>query len=121
MKKLIIFISIASLTLLIFSCEKENKENVDFFKLEDRMGKWVNAARRDTLHFVNDSVLKRYYSGEHDYRYRINNNSMFVRLPNTQIESQHIILESDDTHVKLESMYQGFEETINYGIFIKMD
>ena len=121
MKKLIIYILITSLTLIMFSCEKDNKEKVDFFKLEDRIGKWVNAEEGDTLEFINDTILKRFYGHEGDYIYRINNNSMYLHLPNSQIETQHDIIESNDHKVKIDKMYIELWGRVSYGIFVKIN
>jgi hypothetical protein len=106
---------------LAFSCRIDDAEKIEFYRLKDRIGKWVNEDRGDTLDFINDTILIRYYGGKHDYLYRIFNNSMYVRLPDSQMETRHNILESNGDRIKLSNMYIGIEETINYAIFFKID
>ena len=104
------------------SCSKEEDENhVDFYDLNQRIGYWINSEREDTLYFVNDTELKRFFNGEEDYLYRIDENYLYVRTPISLIETTHEIMDNTEDKVMIGNMYRGYEQTINYGIYQKLN
>jgi hypothetical protein len=115
----ILFFTVIIITLL--SCDKDNEESNNFYDTEYRIGLWITNDKRDTLEFVNESKLVRkgdFYSHE-EYTYKIVNKTLFVKLPNTSNETQHVISLIEKNIVTLGNMYltTGFAD--NSGTFIK--
>jgi len=115
-----------SLAISLNSCEKEDIESVDFYDNDYRIGLWINAVgpdKKDTLQFVNDSNLIRKGNlwGYEEYLYRIDGENLFIRLPGTTYETQHLIMIADKKSVVLGNMYftSGFGN--NSGTFLKED
>ena len=88
------------------------------------MGLWityVGSDKKDTLQFVNDSILIRkgdFYVHE-EYLYRIDNQTLFVKLSDDFFETQHAISTIKKNGVILENMYITTGVTDNSGIFLK--
>ena len=104
-------------------CNKENgnTRNTNFHKLEDRIGLWINADRKDTLEFVNSSKLIRKgnpYTYE-EYLYRIEDNTLIISLPDSEIETYHSILKVEKSTVVLGNMYITIGFNDNSGTFVK--
>ena len=123
MKSIIKILIVSLLTLNLISCENNPEENIDFYNSSQRIGLWINSEREDTLEFVNNSNLIRKgkpYSYE-EYLYRIDGETLFVRLPESSNETQHSILTMEKNSVVLGNMYitTGFGD--NSGTFIKQD
>lgn len=123
MKSRIKILIISLLTLNLISCDKNTEENIDFYDSNHRIGIWINSEREDTLEFIDNSNLikkGKLYSVE-EYLYRIDGETLFVRLPDSSIETQHPILTEGKKTVVLGNMYitTGFGD--NLGTFIKQD
>jgi hypothetical protein len=121
----IIIILIALLTL--FSCKKDHTLNDKiedyFYNLNDRIGYWINSDKGDTLNFLDSINLIRnysFFSSPEHYNYRIIDKYLYIKLPNSDIETKHLIISLNGTEVTLGNMYItiGFEG--NYGIFKKL-
>jgi len=114
------------LIISLLACEKETNDknsasDIDFFKLKDRIGTWINEERQDTLVFVDYKNIIRYYDGKNDFLYRIYDSTLFLQVSISLTETQHKIIETSKNHVTIANMYIGHEWTINYGVYIKMD
>jgi hypothetical protein len=110
--------------LFSISCKKERKEEISFYKLNDRIGLWVNSARGDTLEFLDSNNLIRHYSffivAPH-FLYRIDGNNLLVQEASSLIETQHRIIDTDLGLVHLGNMYLSFGFEDNSGTFKKID
>lgn len=124
MKNLTTVILVIISTLLLSSCNKEKEEEINFYNNEYRMGLWINSVgsdKKDTLQFVNDSILIRkgdFYTHE-EYLYRIENQTLFVKLPDASYETQHAISTIDKNGVILGNMYMTIGFADNSGTFFK--
>lgn len=124
MKNLTTILLVTISMLSLSSCNKEKEEEIDFYDNEYRIGLWINSVgsnRKDTLQFVNDSILIRkgdFYVYER-YLYRIEGKTLFVRLPDSSLETQHAISTIDKNGVILGNMYITSGFTTNSGTFYK--
>ena len=121
MKKSLTILTLLSLTVCMISCDKENEEKKDFYDSNYRIGMWINSERGDTLEFKENLNLIRKgkpYSYE-EYLYRIDGETLFIRLPESSNETQHAILTKEEDIVVLGNMYitTGFAD--NSGTFTK--
>ena len=119
MKATIKYMILMILIISMLSCERENE--VDFFNNGFRIGLWINTERGDTLQFLDSINLIRkgdYYTYE-EYRYRIDGEYLFVRLPFETEETQHKIKIVDQNTVVLVNMYISIEFLYNSGTFRK--
>lgn len=121
MKKVITILAFSILIISLISCEKAKDQSVGFYNAEYRKGLWISPDRRDTLEFVDGSNLirKGYYYTNEKYLYRIDEENLFVRLPNSSDETQHPILKIESNSVVIGNMYftTGFND--NSGMFVK--
>ena len=107
MKKALTILTLLSLIACMISCEKENEKEKDFYDLNHRIGIWVNSERGDTLEFNTNSNLIRKgkpFSYE-EYLYRIDGETLFIKLPDSSNEGQHVILTKGKNIVVLGNMY----------------
>jgi hypothetical protein len=117
---------LTGLISLSLSCEKskdESSKNIDFYQLEDRIGKWANNNSTDILEFVDDTNLIRHYGSDNKFIYRIADSSLFIRLINSQIETQLPIIESKGNKIKFPYMYMQTTDNLpksNYTIYTKI-
>ncbi len=121
MKNLKKIFIVLSCVLFLFSCENEDNENLNFYNTDYRIGLWVTPDKKDTLNFINSSSVIRkglYYEYE-EYSYEIENNTLFISIPETESQSQHLILEIENDKVTLGNMYITTEVSDNSGSFIK--
>jgi hypothetical protein len=124
MKNLTTFLSFLSLIILLTSCEKDYDDNLNFFDSEYRIGLWIASVgpdKKDTLEFVDNFNLIRkgdFYVHE-EYLYRIERDTLFIKLPGVTYETQHLIMAADENSVVLGNMYltTGFAD--NSGMFFK--
>jgi len=119
---IVIAICLVGMTMFL-GCDKEKNNDANFYNLEYRIGLWINSDRKDTLEFVNSSQLVRkeeVYTFE-EYLYRIENNTLFISLPNSEsnIETQHSVLKIEKDIVVLGNMYPTFGFGDNSGTFKK--
>ncbi len=118
------FNTILLVTVLIISlasCDKENSDHVNFYDSEYREGLWISPDKRDTLEFIDNSNLIRkgeFYVYE-EYLYRIEKDTLFIKLPNTTYETQHLIMTTDKNSVVLGNMYLTIGFADNSGMFLK--
>ncbi len=118
------FNTILLVTVIIISlasCDKENEEHVNFYDSEYRVGLWISPDKRDTLEFIDNSNLIRkgeFYVYE-EYLYRIEKDTLFIKLPNTTYETQHLIMTTDKNSVVLGNMYITIGFADNSGMFLK--
>ncbi|MFW5701098.1 MAG: hypothetical protein ACOCWM_05350 [Cyclobacteriaceae bacterium] len=120
MKQIIRFL-IFGIALTTISCDKEEETvQADFYNLNDRIGYWINSERGDTLFFINDTEVRRYYNGEQDFLYRIYDNTLFLQISMSLTETRHDILDNTENKVQIDNMYRGHEGTINYGTYRKL-
>ena len=120
MKTLLNLIATACL-LLLFSCSQEETEDfINFQNPDERMGFWINSMQSDTLHFLSENAVIRYYSGKHEYTYRIHNNVLYFQLPASLTESRHEILSNSGNEVQLANMYRGHEHNSQEGSYKKL-
>ena len=118
------FNTILLVTVLIISlasCDKENEDHVNFYDSEYRVGLWLSPDKRDTLEFIDNSNLIRkgeFYVYE-EYLYRIEKDTVFIKLPNTTYETQHLIMTTDRNSVVLGNMYLTIGFADNSGMFLK--
>jgi hypothetical protein len=103
-------------------CENEPERN--FHNFEHRIGLWINAERNDTLKFINSSELIRKGTPISfvEYRYRVEDNVLFVWLPNFEVEeskSAHPILRVEGNTVVLGNMYPVFGFGDSSGTFVR--
>lgn len=114
----------AGVTLgILASCNQEKSDDPIFLNPENRVGLWLSPDKKDTLEFVDQSVLIRrgdFYQYQ-EYLYRIDQNTLFIKLPDSSIETKHVIKSGDQQSVVLGNMYitNGIAE--NSGIFLKED
>lgn len=123
MRKFIKLLIPSILILNLLSCEKDANENFDFYKLEDRIGIWVNSERGDTLEFIDNSNLIRKgdaYSNE-EYNYHIDGETLFIGINDSTNETQHPIIKIEEKSVTLGNMYISIGFTDNPGTFIKQN
>jgi hypothetical protein len=119
--KIILYLSIPLIFLITGNCKrKTDNAIIDFLNDQDRIGLWVNHVRNDTLEFKTSNLLIRHYGETMEYNYRIVGSILFIKLPNTESETQHWITKTENAKVTLQNMYIGFEETDNSGVFIKI-
>lgn len=110
--------------VLLTSCEKDDDDNLNFFDSEFRIGLWIASVgpdKKDTLEFIDHSNLIRkgdFYVRE-EYIYRIERDTLFIKLPGATYETQHLIMAADENSVVLGNMYltTGFAD--NSGMFFK--
>lgn len=118
------FNTILLVTVIIISlasCDKENEEHVNFYDSEYRVGLWISPDKRDTLEFIDNSNLIRkgeFYVHE-EYLYRIEKDTLFIKLPDTTYETQHLIMTTDKNSVVLGNMYITIGFADNSGMFLK--
>lgn len=118
------FNTILLVTVIIISlasCDKENEEHVNFYDSEFRVGLWISPDKRDTLEFIDNSNLIRkgeFYVYE-EYLYRIEKDTLFIKLLNTTYETQHLIMTADKNSVVLGNMYLTIGFADNSGMFLK--
>lgn len=120
MKKILTLIISLSLIYCIFSCEKHDEKR-DFYEPNYRAGLWISTDKKDTLDFVDNEKLIRkgdFYKYE-EYLYRIEGENLFIRLPNSSLETQHSIMVIDENSVVLGDMYISVGFTDNSGTFTK--
>lgn len=112
---------ILSCVAFLMSCEKDDNPEPDFYTTNYRIGLWVSPDKKDTLEFINASNMLRkgFYYEHEEYSYTLENDTLFMGLPDTESQSQHPILEAEGEKVVLDNMYitTGFIE--NSGVFIK--
>jgi hypothetical protein len=123
MKSIIKILIISFITLNLISCDKDSEVDISFYESNHRIGIWINSEREDTLEFIDNSNLIRKgkpYSYE-EYLYRIDEGTLFVKLPESSNETQHSISTEGKNTVVLENMYitAGFGD--NSGTYIKQD
>lgn len=119
MKRLLILLSI---TTFIVSCTLEKDPGIGFYSSAYRIGTWVNADRSDTLEFMdNTSLTRRGSFHTDDYLYTIDKSSLHIRLPDSEDETQHPILEAEGNRVKLGNMYITTGMSPNSGEFFKVE
>ncbi|WP_319500822.1 hypothetical protein [uncultured Draconibacterium sp.] len=121
MKNFDTILLVTVLTISLASCDKESEDHVNFYDSEYRVGLWISPDKRDTLEFIDNSNLIRkgeFYVYE-EYLYRIEKDTLFIKLPNATYETQHLIMTSDKNSVVLGNMYltTGFAD--NSGMFLK--
>lgn len=119
MKRLLVLLSI---TTTLAACNGDTDPGIGFYSSAYRIGTWVNADRSDTLEFIDNAHLTRrgsFYTDE--YLYTIYKNSIHIRLPNTEDETQHTILEAEGNLVKLGNMYITTGMSDNSGEFFKVE
>lgn len=121
MKKTLTTFILLTLIIFVFSCKKENDRINDFNNTNYRTGLWVNLDKTDTLEFINSTnlVRKGHIYGYEEYLYRINGKNLFIKLPNSIVETEHEILKVDENSVVIGNMYITNGFTDNSGTFIK--
>jgi len=110
--------------VLLTSCEKDDDDYLNFYDSEFRIGLWIASVgpdKKDTLEFIDNSNLIRkgdFYVHE-EYLYRIERDTLFIKLPGATYETQHLIMAADENSVVLGNMYltTGFAD--NSGKFFK--
>lgn len=120
MKNLLLTLVVFS---LIISCNKNNDvAKNDFYKTEYRIGLWITSDKKDTLEFIDGSTVTRrgFYHSNEKYLYRINGNNLYLKLPNSEYETQHPILAIYEKSVKLGNMYITTGMGDNSGTFYKI-
>ena len=127
MKKILITSFLSSFLFISISCEKirvdQKADQIDFHKIEDRIGIWYNSYRRDTLDFIDETNLIRrghLYSYE-EYFYRIVEDTLFISNKSRSIETQHIFKDLEDNSVIISNMFITIGFTDNSEIFIKQE
>lgn len=121
MKRTFSVLAFVSLSICIFSCEKDDSINNDFYGTNFRVGLWINSEKNDTLEFVNSTKLIRkgnVYKYE-EYLYRIEGDNLLIRDLNSTVETQHTILKTTEENVTLQNMYPTVGMINNSGTFIK--
>ena len=93
MKRIFLALILSSLLFTVTSCERDKVDSIDFHKIEDRIGIWINSSRNDTLDFKDETNLVR--KGEpynyEEYLYRIDGDTLFVKHASSTFETQHVI------------------------------
>ena len=123
MKRTFSALAFISLLICIFSCEKDDSINNDFYETNFRVGLWINSEKNDTLEFVNSTKLIRkgnVYKYE-EYLYRIEGDNLLISDLNSTAETQHTILKSTGDNVILQNMYPTVGMINNSGTFIKKE
>ena len=119
MKQLLLLVGLA----VLFSCKEEesveSNERAYFYELDYRVGIWVSPDSRDTLEFVDHSILIRKGDvyGYEEYSYWIDDDTLFVGSLN--VPGRHAILSHDENSVTLGNMYITIGFADNSGTFIK--
>ena len=121
MKNVMALLFFSSSIIYLISCKKDKVENIDFYKMEYRIGLWISADKRDTLEFVDESnfIRKGYYYGYEEYLYKIEGKNLFIQVPDLSYETQHPIVEVNGNRVVLGNMYLTTGFTDNSGTFFK--
>ena len=121
MKALMPLLFFSYLIISFTSCNKDDNEQINFFNKEYRKGLWISPDKKDTLDFIDNSnlVRKGYYYSYEEYLYRIEGQTIFIKIPDASYETQHPILKIDNNSVVIGNMYitTGFYD--NAGTFIK--
>lgn len=117
MKKLpLLLILIVSL----WGCDKA-VDGPDFFNEDYRIGQWITPDKLDTLEFVDntDIIRKGHFYTHEEYKYRIEGEYMYIKLPSSSTETSHRIIKARNNMVTIDNMYLtiGFAE--NFGTFFK--
>jgi hypothetical protein len=125
MKIIYLILFIFNVILVLSSCKKDKineVDNVDFYNINDRIGTWINSGRSDTLKFLDSSDLIRNSSHSHEtyYKYRIDGTILYIHLPDSQLETEHPILDLVGPKVIFGNMYITTGFTDNSGTFQKI-
>jgi hypothetical protein len=123
MKRIFLALILSSLLFTVTSCERDKVDSIDFHKIEDRIGIWINSSRNDTLDFKDETNLVR--KGEpynyEEYLYRIDGDTLFVKHASSTFETQHVISDLNGKSVILSNMYITIGFADGSGIFTKQD
>jgi hypothetical protein len=116
--KSLIFIS---LSFFIYSCNKVEDKEPNFYNNEYRIGLWITPDKRDTLEFIDyeSLVRKGHFFVHEEYLYRIDGEYLYVRLLSSPDEYGHKIMTAEQNMVTLFNMYftTGFGD--NSGTYFK--
>lgn len=106
----------------MMSCDAANDTDLDFYHEAYRVGLWVNSETSDTLVFADNSNLSRRGSFyRENYVYKIDQRNLHIKLPGSEVETQHPILASEGNRVKLGNMYITVGQADNSGTFYKVE
>ncbi|MGB0429322.1 MAG: hypothetical protein ACPGLV_02525 [Bacteroidia bacterium] len=123
MKHFLSFILLTIAVATLSACNNIGRNEPNFHNSNYRVGDWVNDQLSDTLHFIDDTEMIRKWGSSFNevYKYRIENDILFIKLPDGEYETKHSILELESNTAKLANMYftNGFQD--NSGVFTKKE
>jgi len=103
------------------ACEESDDSPENFHNADFRIGVWTTADHLDTLDFLsaNQVIRKGAFYAYETYTYRIAKDTLYLKSPDSSIETSHPILEVSGNRAKIENMYiaGGFNST--FGVFYK--
>jgi hypothetical protein len=116
--KILLFIA---LSFVLYSCDKMEDKEPNFYNNEYRIGLWITIDKRDTLEFIDNENLIRKgdFFVQEEYLYRIDGEYLYVRPPSAVHEGNHKIMKAEQNRVTLNGMYftTGFGD--NSGTYFK--
>jgi hypothetical protein len=112
---------LAVIVTLLSACEDSNDSPENFYNADFRIGVWTTADNLDTLDFQSDNQVIRkgaFYTYE-TYTYRITEDTLYFKSPDSSFETSHPVLEVSGSSAKIDNMYitGGFKSS--FGVFYK--